>query len=124
MSVEESKDPEASRFYPIGTPGKPWNEEERAQWRATTKIQRSYKDEVIDKIDALRGDFDVSQYGSLSHDPERYPLYIVKSKDWSPEKDNVLITGGVHGYETSGVQGMLFFFFLAFCLEARKSMLF
>ena len=31
------------------------------------------------------------------------------SKDWAPEKPHVLVTGGVHGYEKSGVQGALLF---------------
>jgi hypothetical protein len=47
--------------------------------------------------------FDISQYGSLSHDPKRYPLFSAKTKNWSADKPYVLITGGVHGYETSGV---------------------
>jgi hypothetical protein len=36
-------------------------------------------------------------------------LYVIKSKDWDSSKPNVLVTGGVHGYETSGVQGALLF---------------
>ena len=64
---------------------------------------RSYKEEVLDKLDAMKEYFDISQYGSLSHDPERYPLFSAKTKNWSADKPYVLITGGVHGYETSGV---------------------
>ena len=73
---------------------------------------RSYADEVVSKIDALRDTFDVFQYGALPYDdadPQRYPLFAVKSKSWSPDKPCVLVTGGVHGYETSGVQGALRF---------------
>ena len=33
----------------------------------------------------------------------------VLSKDWDAAKPSVLVTGGVHGYETSGVQGALLF---------------
>jgi len=51
----------------------------------------------------------VQQYGALSHDPRRFPLYAVKSRSWDARKPSVLITGGVHGYETSGVQGALLF---------------
>ena len=61
------------------------------------------------KIDALRERFDVQEYGALSIDPQRYPLYAVKSRDWDEDKPCVLITGGVHGYETSGVQGAILF---------------
>ena len=51
----------------------------------------------------------MQQYGALSHDPRRFPLYAVKSRSWDARKPSVLITGGVHGYETSGVQGALSF---------------
>eukprot|EP00656_Telonema_subtile_P011742 TRINITY_DN15841_c0_g1_i2.p1 TRINITY_DN15841_c0_g1~~TRINITY_DN15841_c0_g1_i2.p1 ORF type:complete len:265 (-),score=26.58 TRINITY_DN15841_c0_g1_i2:110-904(-) len=49
------------------------------------------------------------RYGALSQDPERYPLFCVKTRPWCPVKPVVLITGGTHGYETSGVQGALLF---------------
>ena len=42
-------------------------------------------------------------------DAERYPLFAVKTKDWAADKPHLLVTGGVHGYETSGVQGALLF---------------
>jgi hypothetical protein len=62
------------------------------------------------KIKALSSRFDVQQYGELSYDKAgRYPLFCLKSKNWDASKPNVLITGGVHGYETSGVQGALMF---------------
>jgi hypothetical protein len=38
-----------------------------------------------------------------------YPLFAVVSKRWRDELPVVLITGGVHGYETSGAQGALRF---------------
>jgi hypothetical protein len=95
--------------FPIGTPGKPWGDEERAEWLRTRVVKRSYKDEVLSKIDALKERFEVSQYGALSHDVDRYPLFVVKTKNWDAGKPHVLITGGVHGYETSGVQGALLF---------------
>ncbi|MBY6018463.1 M14 family metallocarboxypeptidase [Halomonas denitrificans] len=96
-------------FYPIGTPGQPWGEDEKAQWLASIQRQRSYRDEVLSKVDALRERFDIEQYGALSYDSERYPLFAIKSRDWQPERPKVLVTGGVHGYETSGVQGALAF---------------
>ena len=98
-----------ARFYPIGTPGQPWGAEEKAQWRALQLPQRRYADEVLPKLEALRDDFDVIQYGTLEHAPDRYPLFAVRSRDWNPALPGVLVTGGVHGYETSGVQGALQF---------------
>ncbi|MEZ8030154.1 peptidase [Enterovibrio norvegicus] len=98
-----------SNSFPIGTPGQPWGNEEKAQWLATTSIKRSYKDDVLSKIDALRDRFDVTQYGALSIDPARYPQFGIQSRNFDASKPTMLITGGVHGYETSGVHGALKF---------------
>jgi hypothetical protein len=97
-------------FYPIGTPGKPWTDAERAMWKLGMKIQRSYKEEVLDALDMLDSDvWEVIRYGALSHDPLRYPLFAVRSRNWRDDKPHLLVTGGVHGYETSGVQGAMLF---------------
>ncbi|MFB1073985.1 M14 family metallocarboxypeptidase [Vibrio diabolicus] len=96
-------------IYPIGTPGQPWSEEERKAWLATQEVKRSYQDEVVSKIDALRERFDVEQYGALSYDEARFPLFCIKTRNWDSTKPIVLVTGGVHGYETSGVHGALKF---------------
>ncbi|EGQ7760743.1 MULTISPECIES: M14 family metallopeptidase [Vibrio] len=96
-------------IYPIGTPGQPWNEEERKAWLATQEVKRSYQDEVVSKIDALRERFDVEQYGALSYNEARFPLFCIKTRNWDSTKPVVLVTGGVHGYETSGVHGALKF---------------
>jgi hypothetical protein len=95
--------------YPIGREGKKWQQSEREQWRSQTSIKRSYQEEVVSKIAALSNQFDVEPYGRLSYDTERYPVFSIRSKVWSAEKPNVLITGGVHGYETSGIHGALEF---------------
>ncbi|ENM5747226.1 M14 family metallocarboxypeptidase [Vibrio mimicus] len=99
----------ASYTYPIGTPGQPWQAAERQAWLEQRRIQREYQQEVVPKILALNDRFDVNTYGALSYDPARYPLYVVKSRNWDTSKPTVLITGGVHGYETSGVHGALQF---------------
>lgn len=88
---------------------KPWGPEEKEQWRKEQVIQRSYKEEVLSKLEKLRNKHDVKQYGSLSYDSDRYPLFSIQTKNFDPKKKTVLITGGVHGYETSGVQGALRF---------------
>jgi len=97
------------RFYPIGTPGIPWTEAEKQEWFDARSIERSYHDEVVTKIEALDDSFDVVHYGALSLDPERYPLMAVTLTATRADAPWVLITGGVHGYETSGVQGALAF---------------
>lgn len=96
-------------IYPIGTPGQPWSEKERQAWLATQEVKRSYQDEVVSKIDALRERFDVEQYGALSYNEARFPLFCIKTRNWDSTKPVVLVTGGVHGYETSGVHGALKF---------------
>jgi hypothetical protein len=94
---------------PIGTPGKVWNEADKIKWLDQQIIKRSYQEEVISKIDALSPHFNVIQYGALSIDEARYPLYALKSCNWQADKKTLLVTGGVHGYETSGVHGALHF---------------
>lgn len=96
-------------FFPIGTPGQPWGSEEKARWLATQTRKRSYHDEVVREIDDLRTDFEVSEYGRLTYGHDIYPLYAVRSKSWNQALPTVLVTGGVHGYETSGVHGALQF---------------
>jgi len=95
--------------YPIGTPGQPWGEAERKAWCEQRDVKRSYQEEVVTKIDALRERFDVEQYGALSYDEARFPLFCIKTRNWDTAKPVVLVTGGVHGYETSGVHGALKF---------------
>jgi hypothetical protein len=95
--------------YPIGTPGQAWGEAEQAEWLAQQARKRSYADDVLAAIEPLRARFDVVQYGKLDYPPDRYPLFAVRSHEWRDELPVVLVTGGVHGYETSGVHGALQF---------------
>jgi hypothetical protein len=99
--------------YPIGTPGRPWGDAEKAEWLSRQKVQRSYSKQVVERLRAIEGAFEVRPYGSLGIDPGRYPLFAAVSRQWDDDKPLVLITGGVHGYETSGTQGALRF--LATC---------
>ncbi len=87
-----------------------WSARDRKNWFESQTLQPNYSSEVGLRIHALNQDFTVKQYGALSINPERYPLLLLKSKQLDPKKRTVLITGGVHGYETSGVQGALAFF--------------
>lgn len=96
-------------FYPIGTPGTPWGDAEKADWLGRQSRQRSYREEVLSAIEGLRERFDVEQYGQLDYGNERFPLYAIRSRDWRDDLPVVLVTGGVHGYETSGVHGALQF---------------
>lgn len=98
-----------SALPPIGIPGQPWGPAEIAQWRARQVRQRSYADEVLAAIERLRPRFDVRAYGEVVYGPERYPLLALRNGDWRSDLPGVLVTGGVHGYETSGVHGALRF---------------
>lgn len=109
-----------------------WKEPEKKAWLARQTIQRSYARDVerrIKKLSTRR--FDIRQYGSINLDaplpvdadfkkakglkdvkhlksgPKELPLYRVRSKNWNPDNPTILITGGVHGYEPSGIMGAL-----------------
>jgi hypothetical protein len=75
-------------------------------------VQRSYRDEVLSPfhtLDTGETHIYIDTYGALPVDPVRYPLLAVTMRSDDPSAPWVLITGGVHGYETSGVQGALSF---------------
>ncbi|MBS0571208.1 MAG: M14 family metallocarboxypeptidase [Proteobacteria bacterium] len=93
----------------IGIPGQPWGDAEKAQWLSRQTKQRSYADEVLVRIDRLRPRFDVDEYGRLDYSGESYPLFAIRNRGWNDAAPTALVTGGVHGYETSGVHGALQF---------------
>ena len=95
--------------YPIGTPGQPWGAEEKSQWLSRQTRQRSFEADVLGVIERLRSRFDVVEYGRLDYGPDSYPLLAIKSRQWRDDLPVALVTGGVHGYETSGVHGALQF---------------
>jgi len=95
--------------YPIGTPGQPWGDAEKAQWLARQRRQRNYADEVLRVVDGLRTRFDVVQYAQLDYAAETFALNAIRPRDWREGLPCALVTGGVHGYETSGVHGALQF---------------
>ena len=95
--------------HPIGTPGQPWGEAERSLWRSRQRRQRSYAGDVLEAVAHLHAHWDVQPYGELDYAPDFYPLVALHSADWSHDRPIALVTGGVHGYETSGVHGALRF---------------
>ena len=107
----------AKQHYPIGTPGTPWGDSEKQQWLKSQVTHRSYADDVLSVIDTLRSTYrdvlQVDQYGELNYSNiptgDLYPLFALRSVAWQKDRPTVLITGGVHGYETSGVHGALRF---------------
>lgn len=101
--------PPSRPSYPIGTPGQPWGAGERAQWLARQRRLRSYRQDVLQPLAALADRVDLLPYGDLQYGDDHYPLLAARSPHWQPERPTALVTGGVHGYETSGVHGALQF---------------
>ncbi len=98
-----------SSAFPIGVAGQPWGEAERATWRASLRRRRSYEADVVTEIEALSDRFERVAYGEITYAGEVFPLYALRSRTIQKGLPNVLVTGGVHGYETSGVLGALAF---------------
>jgi hypothetical protein len=99
----------ARMSYPIGTPGVPWGPAEKAAWLARQSRRRSYEADVLAAAEKLATRFETVHYGALDVDPRRYPLLAYRSARWREALPVVVVTGGVHGYETSGVRGALQF---------------
>ncbi|NYZ63273.1 M14 family metallopeptidase [Luteimonas deserti] len=96
-------------FTAIGTPGRPWGDAERAQWRSRLERRRVYAETVLPRVERLRATWDVLRYGEVAYDGETFPLFALRSRETDPALPIALVTGGVHGYETSGVHGALEF---------------
>src|SRR5687768_1158357 len=109
MKVRSGRMIGTSADYPIGSPGIAWGETERAQWLARQTRQRSYASDVLSALEGLSARFTVAEYGCLDYPPDHYRLFAVRSRDWDDARPVALVTGGVHGYETSGVHGALRF---------------
>jgi hypothetical protein len=64
---------------------------------------------VVSRIERLATRFDVEEYGRLDYPPDHYRQLALRSRGVLDNRPWVLVTGGVHGYETSGVHGALQF---------------
>src|SRR5688572_14067669 len=98
-----------SNTYPIGIPGQPWGDTDKQAWLSRQVRRRSHADDVVNAVDRLRSRFDVVEYGRLDYGTETYPLLAIRSRGWNDALPTILVTGGVNGYETSGVHGALQF---------------
>jgi hypothetical protein len=93
----------------VGIPGQPWGEAERQQWRARQVRRRRYDEDVVPRIAALARQYEQISYGQLDYAGESYALLALRDRTIDPALPTALVTGGVHGYETSGVLGVLEF---------------
>ncbi|MCR8913333.1 hypothetical protein [Marinobacter panjinensis] len=67
-----------SAAHPIGTPGTPWGNAERAQWLSRQTRHRSYESDVLSVVERLRWRFNVQEYGRLEYGLDVYPLSVGK----------------------------------------------
>ncbi|QEA13488.1 M14 family metallopeptidase [Comamonas flocculans] len=95
--------------YPLGSPGQPWGPAEIHAWRTRQRRQRSYAEDVLREVLRPRAGLACLPYGELVYGQDRYPVHALASSDWQAGRPTLLVTGGVHGYETSGVLGALAF---------------
>lgn len=95
--------------YPIGELGKAWGETEKQEWYQAQEVKRSYEKDVLSALEQIEPHMEKKSYGTLNYSEKSYPQYVLTNTDWADDKPLVLITGGVHGYETSGVHGALRF---------------
>ena len=122
MSVSSEAPAKAFRQYEIGVPGQAWGDAERQEWRSRQAKKRSYNEDVraalhtlVQSNEALKQSAEVVEYGHIDYSSlfggadSSYTLVGVKSKEWQSGRPVALVTGGVHGYETSGVHGALLF---------------
>jgi hypothetical protein len=93
----------------IGRGGIPWGIAERKEWLSRQTRKRSYSQDVLPVVRRLSSTWAAEQYGELAYDQSRYPLWALRTREVNPDLPFALITGGVHGYETSGVHGALKF---------------
>lgn len=96
-------------FYPIGQAGRPWDASEIEAWRRRQQRHRSYADDVVARIEALADRYETLTYGEIAYAGETFRLFAVRSAPVNADLPTALVTGGVHGYETSGVLGALGF---------------
>eukprot|EP00211_Chloroparvula_japonica_P007240 CAMPEP_0119121202 /NCGR_PEP_ID=MMETSP1310-20130426/1946_1 /TAXON_ID=464262 /ORGANISM="Genus nov. species nov., Strain RCC2339" /LENGTH=335 /DNA_ID=CAMNT_0007110755 /DNA_START=26 /DNA_END=1029 /DNA_ORIENTATION=+ len=102
--------------FPVGEPGVPWGPAEKSAWLKTVTKKRSYAEDIVSRVEAMgkedNSGKEVVQYGVIDYEKfgfDRYPLLAVKSKEWNKSNPMILVTGGTHGYETSGALGAIIF---------------
>jgi hypothetical protein len=77
-------------------------------------IQKSYRMDVVSRVLEHGDPFAIYNLGIVDFHPNKYPLVMVRLLQ-SPAKRNILVSGGVHGYEPAGTLAAL-----AFIDELRK----
>ncbi len=88
--------------YSIGTPGVAWGVAEKQKWRDSRIIQRSYHDEVVHKIQALDGRFEVDMNfsGKMPEGIRRGMSLHIRLELGDISDETVLARGGF--FQTTG----------------------
>ena len=106
-----------------------WTETDKLEWLSKQTFQRSYEKQVLSRISKLKDTSEalkIRPYGRLTLQgrkelaldgavlsakeyEDRYPLFYAEVGDITNGKINIIVTGGTHGYEESGVYGALEF---------------
>ncbi len=86
-----------------------WDEAQVRDWHADVIAAGKTRDygDIVSRITALPANtHNVETYAALSHGHSLYRITIGNVKNGNP---NILITGGIHGYEPSGIEASLNF---------------
>ena len=94
----------------IGTLGQKWDAADKKQWfAAANNTSVRIKMRLLVKLMLYLRILILCNMGRCQLMNSATHYFALKSKHWQSDKSTVLVSGGVHGYETSGVQGALRF---------------
>lgn len=92
---------------------KGWSEAQKIKWynEVAQNRVRDYNKDVVSRIinNLPANTHHIERYGTLNVASKEYPLFSVSVGHFFSGNPNILITGGVHGYEPSGVEASLRF---------------
>jgi len=76
---------------------------------ALTKVEhpsvvRSYKNDVLEPLEKFKDNWNLKEIGKSE---EGFPIMALEPKDFNQDKENILITAGVHGSEPAGLFSLL-----------------
>ncbi len=91
---------------------KGWSTSQIASWYNKMQKQegRDYYRDIVSRLKRLPSNTHLlERYGSVDPNRGKYPLYCVTAGNVLNGNPNILITGGVHGYEPSGIEASVRF---------------
>jgi len=73
------------------------------------RINRSYTDEVVSRIEALGNGLEAKLMGTAKFKEAEYPLYYILADSGNSRAGHVFLSAGIHGNEPAGVYTLLGF---------------